>query len=68
MCVVSNCVPNSMPQSYYVQPTFQTISEGSCGYNIGFRYSKESNSPMCSQAIDRHKQVKRTANFSHSSS
>ncbi|GMP27123.1 hypothetical protein CsSME_00003257 [Camellia sinensis var. sinensis] len=61
-------VPNSMPQRYYGQPTFQSVGEGSSGYDIGFRYSEQSNSPMCSQAIDQHKQVERTANFYNSSS
>ncbi|CAL5421981.1 unnamed protein product [Camellia sinensis] len=68
MYVVPNCVPNSMPQRYYGQPTFQLVGEGLSRYDIGFRYSEQSNSPMCSQAIDQHKQVERTANFYNSSS
>ncbi|XP_028074736.1 ubiquitin-conjugating enzyme E2-16 kDa-like isoform X3 [Camellia sinensis] len=40
-------VPNSMPQWYSAQPTFQSLLQGSSGYDIAFRYSQESNSPMC---------------------
>ncbi|CAL5362088.1 unnamed protein product [Camellia sinensis] len=52
MYVVHNSLPNSMPQRH---PVFQSLLQGSCGYDIGFRYSQESNSPMCSQAMDKHK-------------
>ncbi|THG23414.1 hypothetical protein TEA_017514 [Camellia sinensis var. sinensis] len=38
-------VPNYLP----TQPTFQSLLQGSCGYDIGFRYSQESTTPMCSQ-------------------
>ncbi|CAL5354634.1 unnamed protein product [Camellia sinensis] len=45
-------VPNYLP----TQPTFQSLLQGSCGYDIGFRYSQESTTPMCSQAMDNHEQ------------
>ncbi|CAL5351007.1 unnamed protein product [Camellia sinensis] len=56
MYVVPNYLPNSMPQRHSAQPTFQSLLQGSCGYDIGFRYSQESTSPMCSQAMDKQKQ------------
>ncbi|XP_028113014.1 protein FAR1-RELATED SEQUENCE 5-like [Camellia sinensis] len=56
MYVVPNSLPNSMPQWYSAQPTFQSLLQGSCGYDIVFRYSQESNSPMYSQATDKQKQ------------
>ncbi|KAL7208287.1 hypothetical protein ACSBR1_030109 [Camellia fascicularis] len=49
MYVLQNSLPNPIPQRYSSQPTFQSLLQGSCGYDIGFRYSQESNSPMCSQ-------------------
>ncbi|KAL7227510.1 hypothetical protein ACSBR1_022378 [Camellia fascicularis] len=49
MYVVHNSLPNSMPQRYPAEPTFQSLLQGSYGYDIGFRYSQESNSPMWSQ-------------------
>ncbi|CAL5377843.1 unnamed protein product [Camellia sinensis] len=55
MYVVHNSVPNLMPQRYPAEPTFQSLLQGSYGYDIGFRYSQESNSPMWSQAMDKHK-------------
>ncbi|CAL5413570.1 unnamed protein product [Camellia sinensis] len=54
--VVPNYLANSMPQLYSVGSTFQSLLQGSCGYDIGFRYSQESTTPMCSQAMDKQKQ------------
>ncbi|XP_028102584.1 uncharacterized protein LOC114301825 [Camellia sinensis] len=45
-------VPNYLP----TQPTFQSLLQGSCGYDIGFRYSQESTTPMCTEAMDNHQQ------------
>ncbi|GMP76094.1 hypothetical protein CsSME_00032916 [Camellia sinensis var. sinensis] len=56
-------VPNSMPQRYSAQPTFLSLLQGSCGYDIAFRYSQESNSPMCSQAMDKQKQKQTDADI-----
>ncbi|CAL5409038.1 unnamed protein product [Camellia sinensis] len=53
MYVVPNYLPNSMPQWYSAQPTFQSLHQGSCGYDIGFRYSQESNSSMLSTSRKR---------------
>ncbi|XP_028053009.1 protein FAR1-RELATED SEQUENCE 5-like [Camellia sinensis] len=39
---------NSIPPPL-MYPTYHSLLQGSCGYDIGFRYSQESNSPMCSQ-------------------
>ncbi|CAL5326997.1 unnamed protein product [Camellia sinensis] len=58
MYVVHNSVPNLMPQQYPAEPTFQSLLQGSYGYDIGFRYSQESNGPMWSQAMDKHKDKK----------
>ena len=49
MYVVHNSVHNLMPQRYPAEPTFQSLLQGSYGYDIGLRYSQESNSPMWSQ-------------------
>ncbi|GMP39234.1 hypothetical protein CsSME_00010156 [Camellia sinensis var. sinensis] len=54
--VVQGYLPTSMPQRHSAQPTFQSLLQGSCGYDIGFRYSQESTTPMCSQAMDNQKQ------------
>ncbi|KAL7254374.1 hypothetical protein ACSBR1_008717 [Camellia fascicularis] len=51
---VPNYLPTSMAQRHFAQPTFQSLLQGSCGYDIGFRYSQESTTPMCSQAMDNH--------------
>ncbi|KAL7163437.1 hypothetical protein ACSBR2_039530 [Camellia fascicularis] len=53
-----NSIPPSLmnPTHHYAaKPTFQSLLQGSYGYDIGFRYSQESNSPMWSQATDKHK-------------
>ncbi|XP_028096574.1 protein FAR1-RELATED SEQUENCE 5-like [Camellia sinensis] len=39
MYVMPNSLPNSMPQQYSAQPTFQSLLQGSCGCDIGFLYS-----------------------------
>ncbi|CAL5371664.1 unnamed protein product [Camellia sinensis] len=56
MYVVPNYLPNSMSHLHSSGSTFQSLLQGSCGYDIGFRYSQESTTPMCSQAMDKQKQ------------
>ncbi|CAL5378391.1 unnamed protein product [Camellia sinensis] len=59
---VSHISSNNLREMYVVpdylptQPTFQSLLQGSCGYDIGFRYSQESTTPMCSQVMDNHEQ------------